>query len=173
MDSDHGRERLAALSLPGCPSAAPRAICVRQCEHTPSSWYSVRPVVLPRDHPPPRRGVWPKTDGKSIWFFRYSSERKSPTVLFTTDLPTLRKLHPDMQLLEEFSEIAKNAQSSWSPSRASPREFSQLLLTVGGETRSPVSLTGMNQSRFGSTFSDPLAVGDQSVDRDDVEREDG
>jgi predicted glutamine amidotransferase len=47
------------------------------------------------------------TDGESIWAFRYSSERKSRSLFYTTDVPTLRKLYPERQLFQDFSENAR------------------------------------------------------------------
>jgi glutamine amidotransferase len=47
------------------------------------------------------------TDGESIWAFRYSSERNSRTLFYTTDVPTLRKMQPDRQLLNELSDDAR------------------------------------------------------------------
>ena len=57
--------------------------------------------------PHPFQGTIATTDGESTWAFRYSSERKSRTLFYTTDVPTLRKLHPEMQLLQEFSDDAR------------------------------------------------------------------
>jgi predicted glutamine amidotransferase len=54
----------------------------------------------------PFQGTVATSDGESIWAFRYSSERKSRTLFYTTDVPTLRKLYPDRQL---FQEVADNA----------------------------------------------------------------
>jgi glutamine amidotransferase len=55
----------------------------------------------------PFQGTVATTDGESIWAFRYSSERKSRTLFFTTDVPTLRKQQPDRQLLNELSDDAR------------------------------------------------------------------
>ena len=57
--------------------------------------------------PHPFQGTIATTDGETIWAFRYSSERKSRTRFYTTDVPTLRKLHPERQLLHEFSDDAR------------------------------------------------------------------
>jgi predicted glutamine amidotransferase len=57
--------------------------------------------------PHPFQGTIATTDGETIWAFRYSSERKSRTLFYTTDVPTLRKLHPERQLLHEFSDDAR------------------------------------------------------------------
>jgi glutamine amidotransferase len=57
--------------------------------------------------PHPFQGTVATSDGTSIWAFRYSSERKSRSLYYTTDIPTLRKLYPERQDLKEFSEDAK------------------------------------------------------------------
>jgi len=44
------------------------------------------------------------TDGKSVWAFRYSSERDSRSLYFSTDVRALRKLHPDSPRLQEVSD---------------------------------------------------------------------
>ena len=45
--------------------------------------------------PHPFQGTIATTDGESIWAFRYSSEGKSRSLFYTTDVPTLRKLYPE------------------------------------------------------------------------------
>ena len=47
------------------------------------------------------------TDGERMWVFRYSSEGSSRTLFVTTDVPTLRKLYPDMALLQKLSDGAR------------------------------------------------------------------
>ena len=39
------------------------------------------------------------TNGESIWAFRYSSEGKSRSLFFTTAVETVRKLHPELDIL--------------------------------------------------------------------------
>ena len=55
----------------------------------------------------PFQGTVATTDGESIWAFRYSSERNSRSLYYTTDVPTLRELQPERQLLKEFSDDAR------------------------------------------------------------------
>ena len=57
--------------------------------------------------PNPFQGTIATTDGDSTWAFRYSSEGKSRTLFFTTDVPTLRKRYPDREELQEFSDDAR------------------------------------------------------------------
>jgi len=44
------------------------------------------------------------TDGKSVWTFRYSSEGKSRSLFYSTDLRTVRELYPDRPRLQEVSD---------------------------------------------------------------------
>jgi predicted glutamine amidotransferase len=57
--------------------------------------------------PNPFQGTVATTDGESIWAFRYSSERKSRSLYYTTDVPTLRKLYPERELFREVSDNAR------------------------------------------------------------------
>ena len=52
----------------------------------------------------PFQGTIATTDGNRTWAFRYSSEGKSRTLFFTTHVPTLRKLYPDLAILGEVSD---------------------------------------------------------------------
>jgi predicted glutamine amidotransferase len=55
----------------------------------------------------PFQGTIATTAGEAIWAFRYSSEGKSRSLFYTTDVPTLRKLYPQRALYEEVSEDAR------------------------------------------------------------------
>jgi glutamine amidotransferase len=57
--------------------------------------------------PNPFQGTIATTDGESIWAFRYSSEKNSRSLFYTTDVPTLRKLYPSRQLFQEVSDNAR------------------------------------------------------------------
>ena len=57
--------------------------------------------------PRPFQGTVATTDGESIWAFRYSSERSSRSLFYTTDVPTLRRMYPDRQLFREVSDSAR------------------------------------------------------------------
>ena len=57
--------------------------------------------------PNPFQGTVATTDGESIWAFRYSSERKSRSLFYTTDVPTLRKLYPERELFQDVSDNAR------------------------------------------------------------------
>jgi predicted glutamine amidotransferase len=44
------------------------------------------------------------TDGESVWAFRYSSEGQSRSLFVSTDVTTLRRLHPDVEMLHRVGE---------------------------------------------------------------------
>jgi predicted glutamine amidotransferase len=67
----------------------------------------VESVAERRGVPHPFQGTVATTDGKTIWAFRYSSEGKSRSLFYTTDVPTLRKEQPERQILNEFSDDAR------------------------------------------------------------------
>jgi predicted glutamine amidotransferase len=43
------------------------------------------------------------SDGSHVWAFRYSSERRSRSLFYSTDVPTLRALHPELEVLRGIS----------------------------------------------------------------------
>jgi glutamine amidotransferase len=47
------------------------------------------------------------TDGTSVWAFRYSSEGDSRSLFYSTDVPTLREAHPDLEVLERVSDESR------------------------------------------------------------------
>jgi predicted glutamine amidotransferase len=53
------------------------------------------------------QGTVATTNGENIWAFRYSSERQSRSLFYTTDIPTLRKLYPERELFQEVSDNAR------------------------------------------------------------------
>jgi predicted glutamine amidotransferase len=52
----------------------------------------------------PFQGTIATTDGERVWAFRYSSEGKSRSLFFSTAVPVLRELHPDMEFLQEVGD---------------------------------------------------------------------
>jgi predicted glutamine amidotransferase len=44
------------------------------------------------------------TNGESVWAFRYSSERNSRSLFFTTAVEAVRQLHPELDILELLSD---------------------------------------------------------------------
>ena len=55
----------------------------------------------------PFQGTIATTDGESIWAFRYSSERKSRSLFFSTDVRTLRALYPENELLQDLGDESR------------------------------------------------------------------
>jgi glutamine amidotransferase len=55
----------------------------------------------------PFQGTLATTDGERMWTFRYSSEGKSRSLFFTKDVPTLRHLYPEREILQEVSADAR------------------------------------------------------------------
>jgi predicted glutamine amidotransferase len=47
------------------------------------------------------------SDGKSVWAFRYSSERDSRTLFYSTDVRTVRELHPELAILQAVSDESR------------------------------------------------------------------
>jgi predicted glutamine amidotransferase len=57
------------------------------------------------DHP--FQGTVATSDGESIWAVRYSSERQSRSLFYSTDVTALRRLHPDVEMLQRLSAEAR------------------------------------------------------------------
>jgi len=55
----------------------------------------------------PFQGTIATTDGESIWAFRYSSEGKSRSLFFSTDVRTLRAIYPEHELLQRLGDEAR------------------------------------------------------------------
>lgn len=53
------------------------------------------------------QGTIATTDGESTWAVRYSTEGKSRTLFYTTDVPTLRRLYPERKELLEIGDDAR------------------------------------------------------------------
>jgi glutamine amidotransferase len=51
----------------------------------------------------PFQGTIATTDGERIWAFRYSSEGKSRSLFYSRDVPTLQRLYPEREVLQELS----------------------------------------------------------------------
>ena len=47
------------------------------------------------------------TNGKNLWAFRYSSQHDSRSLFYSTGLPTLRALHPELGILNELSDESR------------------------------------------------------------------
>src|SRR5580765_8906455 len=55
----------------------------------------------------PFQGTIATTDGERIWAFRYSSKADSRSLFFSTDLPTLRELYPENELLRDLDDESR------------------------------------------------------------------
>ena len=55
----------------------------------------------------PFQGTIATTDGDCIWAFRYSSEGKSRSLFFSTDIRTLRELYPENLLLRDLDDESR------------------------------------------------------------------
>jgi predicted glutamine amidotransferase len=55
----------------------------------------------------PFQGTIATTNGESIWAFRYSSEGKSRSLFFSTDVRALRALNPDNELLQRVDDESR------------------------------------------------------------------
>ena len=47
------------------------------------------------------------SDGTRLWAFRYSSKRESRSLFFSTDVPTLQALHPEVEILSQVSDESR------------------------------------------------------------------
>jgi predicted glutamine amidotransferase len=47
------------------------------------------------------------SDGMNVWAFRYSSEHKSRSLFYSTDVATVRLLHPELEVLEGLSDESR------------------------------------------------------------------
>jgi glutamine amidotransferase len=55
----------------------------------------------------PFQGTIATSDGERIWAFRYSSEGKSRSLFYSNDVPTLRRLYPEREVLHGLSDDAR------------------------------------------------------------------
>jgi predicted glutamine amidotransferase len=55
----------------------------------------------------PFQGTIATSDGECIWAFRYSSEGKSRSLFFSTDVRTLRALYPENELLRDLGDESR------------------------------------------------------------------
>ena len=55
----------------------------------------------------PIQGTIAVTDGDRLWAFRYSSERHTRSLFFSTDVPTLRLVYPDNPVLHEVGDESR------------------------------------------------------------------
>lgn len=105
----------------------------------------VEAAATMRGVPHPFQGTIAITNGESIWAIRYSSERKSRSLYYTTDVPTLRKLYPNRELFKKVSDLKTRGSSSPSPSATSPESGTRCLSQAGASS----ARTAKRGGRFG------------------------
>jgi predicted glutamine amidotransferase len=47
------------------------------------------------------------TDGESLWAFRYSSEKATSSLYYSTNAEQVRRLHPELEVLDELGDDAR------------------------------------------------------------------
>ena len=47
------------------------------------------------------------TDGDSIWLFRYSTEQKTSSLYYSTDVEQVRRLYPELPVLKELGDDSR------------------------------------------------------------------
>jgi len=47
------------------------------------------------------------TDGESIWLFRYSSEKNTSSLYYSTDVEQVRRLYPELAVLRELGDDSR------------------------------------------------------------------
>jgi predicted glutamine amidotransferase len=55
----------------------------------------------------PFQGTIATTDGECVWAFRYSSEGRSRSLFFSTDVRTLRAMYPENELLRDLADESR------------------------------------------------------------------
>jgi predicted glutamine amidotransferase len=64
------------------------------------------------------------SDGESIWAFRYSSEKATSSLFYSTDIAQLRQLHPELAVLDRLGTDARFVVSE--PLRALPGAWNEV-----------------------------------------------
>ena len=64
------------------------------------------------------------TDGESIWAFRYSSEKATSSLFYSTDVAQLRQLHPELAVLDRLGNDTRFIVSE--PLRALPGAWNEV-----------------------------------------------
>ena len=55
----------------------------------------------------PMQGTVATSNGENLWAFRYSSEGDSRTLFYSTDVPKMRELYPDLEILGMVNDEAR------------------------------------------------------------------
>jgi predicted glutamine amidotransferase len=72
-------------------------------------------------------------DGTNVWAFRYSSENQSRTLFYSTAVPALRIIHPELDVLDKLSDEARLVVSE--PLRDLPGVWNQVPESTYGVIR--------------------------------------
>ena len=67
----------------------------------------IEKIAASHNVPYPFQGTIATTDGENIWAFRYSTERKSRSLFYTTDVRVLREMYPDRELFQKVSDTTR------------------------------------------------------------------
>lgn len=73
------------------------------------------------------------TDGESMWFFRYSTERRSRSLFYSNDVAKVRALHPEVRALRTLGEDARFVVSE--PLRDLPGAWNEVEESSAGVVR--------------------------------------
>lgn len=73
------------------------------------------------------------TDGESVWVFRYSSERKTRSLFFSTEVAEVRALYPEVDLLHQLGPEARFVVSE--PLRDLPGAWNEMPESSAGVVR--------------------------------------
>ena len=55
----------------------------------------------------PMQGTVATSDGENLWAFRYSSEHDSRSLFYSTDVPKMREMYPDLEILSVVNDEAR------------------------------------------------------------------
>jgi predicted glutamine amidotransferase len=84
------------------------------------------------------------TDGESVWVFRYSSERKTRSLFFSTEVAKVRALYPEVELLHQLGPEARFVVSE--PLRDLPGAWNEMPESSAGVVR-PATTRSVRFSR--------------------------
>jgi glutamine amidotransferase len=67
----------------------------------------IEDVGRKRGVPEPIQMTVATTNGTNVWAFRYSSARRSRSLFYSTDIVSLRTLHPELEILRQVSDESR------------------------------------------------------------------
>lgn len=92
--------------------------------------------------PFPMQGTLAVSDGRTLWAFRYSTQGRSRSLFHSTDIPTLRRMYPEVERLSTFGDNAQVVVSE--PLNDVPGAFVEL----GESTVAVLDGTGYHHREF-------------------------